>query len=472
MIVRELLARIGVQVDERSISRADAAISSLKKGLTALGVGYAAKKAYDFVQNQFEAIASSADELGRLSQKTGIAVEQLQALQFAAHMADVDAGGLQAGLVHLSRAAQEAATVGGAAGAAFYRLGINVKGADGHLKPTNALLGELADKFAAMPDGPEKAALSIELLSRSGAEMIPLLNQGSAGLARMGVEAKRAGVIMGADLVKAGQRLDDATKKLKATLWGLTLSVLGPFVDKMAEGREQFAAWVIAHRKIIATRIHEYIAQIGRALSYVIDLAHRFPAAFAGVALALGAAFAPLTTTIALLSLLADDVLGYFAGRKSVIGLVVDAFKLLGKSIAGIFNAEHPFDALKDEASRFIDWFSNELAVGIAKSIGRNAFDKVFGFMDSITGAPPTSANPGAFANLFSGDAGFGVGALHRGLWALTGGPSPIGGSTTFSPQITVHAPSGDGEGIASSIRKELDSFWDSKMGAATPAGR
>src|SRR4051812_36420417 len=196
MVVRELLARIGVQVDERSISKADKAIAGLKAGLVALGSAYAVKKAFDFVAQGFERISSEADNLGRLSQKTGIAVEQLQALQFAAHMSDIESGTLEMGLVHLSRAAQEAATIGGAAGAAFFRLGVTVKGSDGHLKPVNALLGELADKFAKMPDGAEKADAAVQIFSRSGAELIPLLNGGSDGLARMGIEAKRAGVVM------------------------------------------------------------------------------------------------------------------------------------------------------------------------------------------------------------------------------------------------------------------------------------
>src|SRR3954471_6907186 len=130
---------MGIQVDQSSFSRAEAAISKVKKGLVALATGYGAKKAYDFVQGTFENIAKGASDLQHLAEKTGTAVGELQELQYAAKMADVDAGSLQMALVHLARSADEAATTGGASGAAFMRLGLQVKDGGGKLKSTSVL---------------------------------------------------------------------------------------------------------------------------------------------------------------------------------------------------------------------------------------------------------------------------------------------------------------------------------------------
>src|SRR4051794_5257066 len=235
---------MGIQVDQASVSRAEAAISKVKKGLVALGGAFGVKKAYDFVQGTFENIAQGASDLQHLAEKTGTAVGELQELQYAAKMADVDAGSLNMALVHLSRSADEAATTGGASGAAFMRLGLTVKDASGKLKPTSQLLSELADKFQAMPNGPEKAALAMQLLSRNGAEMIPLLNQGSAGIAKYSKEAHKAGAVMSDSMVRQAAALDDGIKRLHASLTGLTYAVFGPFIASMTRGKLSFAAWI------------------------------------------------------------------------------------------------------------------------------------------------------------------------------------------------------------------------------------
>lgn len=403
MVVRELLARLGIQIDEKSISRADRAIEGLKKGLEALAVVEVGKKIFE----QFENIASTASDLSHLAEKTGTSVGALQELQYAAKMADVDAGTLQMGLVHLSKSAQDAATLGGLAGAAFHRLGLSVKGSNGHLKPSAQLLSELADKFAKMPDGPEKTAAAQDLLSRSGAEMIPLLNQGSAGLAKYGAEARKAGVVMSAGLIKQGVALDDGLKRLHATLTGLTYAILGPFVGKVGKAAEAIAHWVSAHRKLIALRIDETITAIGNAIRFTVDMAEKFPAAFAGIALALGAIFAPFTTFLTLFALLADDFEVFLSGKgRSVIGLIVKEFKLLGKELGYGFG-DDPLAFLYAATNRFTDWFAATVPGRIAKALASsvfanpalavgddNAFYRAFGFVsdtlaDTARFAPP-----------------------------------------------------------------------------------
>lgn len=58
----------------------------------------------------------------------------------------------------------------------FSRLGVSVTDAAGQLRPTEDVLLDLADAFAAMPDGAEKSALAVKLFGKSGVELI--LNQG------------------------------------------------------------------------------------------------------------------------------------------------------------------------------------------------------------------------------------------------------------------------------------------------------
>ena len=126
----------------------------------------------------------SADAFGKLSTRTGIAADKLQAYANAGKLADVSQSDLETGLRTLARTQAEAADGVATYSEAYAKLGLSVKKADGSLKPSDQLLGEIADKFADLPNGPEKAAVAMDVFGRSGSKLITLLNGGSEALER------------------------------------------------------------------------------------------------------------------------------------------------------------------------------------------------------------------------------------------------------------------------------------------------
>ena len=71
---------------------------------------------------------------------------------------------------------------------AYAKLGLSVKKTDGSLKPSDQLLGEIADKFQDLPNGPEKAAVAMDIFGRSGSKLITMLNGGTEALERFNYE--------------------------------------------------------------------------------------------------------------------------------------------------------------------------------------------------------------------------------------------------------------------------------------------
>lgn len=156
-------------------------------GMAVRGVGtafkamFAAAAVTGFVKFVKGAI-DTADSFGKLEVRTGIAAEKLLAYVNAGKLADVSQKQLTTGLRTLARTQAEAAAGVKTYSEAYARLGVSVEKSDGSLKPSDKLLGEIADKFADLPDGPEKAAIAMELFGKSGADMITLLNGGSKAL--------------------------------------------------------------------------------------------------------------------------------------------------------------------------------------------------------------------------------------------------------------------------------------------------
>lgn len=150
----------------------------LGKGLKALGALYSVDKIKEFATGVLE----TADSLYKLSQKTGISVQDLSALKGAAEVSGVPFDALTGSLRKLSVNMIEATSGNQKIAAAFKSLGVTVKDANGNLKSGGDVVKELADKFANIKDGPQKAAVAVALFGKTGSEIIPLLNRGSAAI--------------------------------------------------------------------------------------------------------------------------------------------------------------------------------------------------------------------------------------------------------------------------------------------------
>jgi len=151
----------------------------------------------------------TADEFNKLAQKTGVAVEQLRQLNYAASLSDVSTEALGTGLRKLSINMASAAGGGKEQTAIFKALGLSVKDAGGSLKGADTMLSEVAAKFANFKDGPEKAAMAVQLFGKSGADLIPLLNAGSSGLKTMADEATALGTVFSGDFAKNSEAFND-----------------------------------------------------------------------------------------------------------------------------------------------------------------------------------------------------------------------------------------------------------------------
>jgi TP901 family phage tail tape measure protein len=96
-------------------------------------------------------------------------------------------------------------------------LGIAVKDANGNVRATDEVLADLADRFADMQDGASKTALAVDVFGKSGARLIPFLNEGRDGLAELTAEADRLGITIDGSAAKAAEHFNDNLQKLRSS---------------------------------------------------------------------------------------------------------------------------------------------------------------------------------------------------------------------------------------------------------------
>lgn len=177
-------------------------------------------------------------EINKVSMQTGIGAEALSELKFAADQSETSFEGVANGLKILSRNAAEAADGSKAQVAAFKEIGVSVKDSTGALRPMNDLLLDVADRFSVMEDGTAKAALAQKIFGKSGMDLIPILNEGRAGILAMGDEAERLGLVMSQEVAAAADQFDDTLTQVKAAATGLSVSIgqaLLPSLTRAAE---------------------------------------------------------------------------------------------------------------------------------------------------------------------------------------------------------------------------------------------
>jgi len=184
------------------------------------------------------------DDLGKAAQKVGMPVDEFSRLEYAARLSDISLESLTGTLAKFSRSLSDIAAGGqNSAGEALRQLGISATDAQGQLRPTSAIIEDVAAKFATMKDGADKTALAIALFGRSGAEMIPMLNGGREAIAGAGAELERFGGVVTPAAAQAAEQFNDNLTRLKEAGMGVATTIAGNLAPAMVEITNNFVQW-------------------------------------------------------------------------------------------------------------------------------------------------------------------------------------------------------------------------------------
>ncbi len=214
-----------VKVSEQQAARITGAFNTAGAAIASLGIGAIVVQQLDSLRSA----VSLADKIDDLGEKYGIAAGKLSEYRYAAEVAGTPTDALASGIQKLSKAAAE-----GNKGLAL--MGVSVRSQTGGLKDTDQLLLEVADKFSRYEDGAAKSALAMEVFGKSGADMLPLLNKGAAGIQTLREEGKALGAVFGDDLAKASGDFNDNLKRLELAAEGAKVSIAGsllPILDTL-----------------------------------------------------------------------------------------------------------------------------------------------------------------------------------------------------------------------------------------------
>lgn len=507
MIVEELVAALGVEVDQASLNRVANAFSAFGQG--AFAIASAVAGAFVGVATAVYKTAESGDQLAATAEKLGITSKALQELNYTALLTDTSAESLSTGLKFLAKNASEAATKGGDAAKSF--AGIQLK-ENGKIRDVDQLLGDIADKFVALPDAATKTRLAMDIFGRSGTELIPMLNKGKAGIAELRAEAERTGYVLSGEAIAAAQEYDDALKRLNATLIGwrnrlaspliekftrligiLTAQVMksGGFMEKLANATGVFLDglnWFLTNDTAIRVAVWGVVTALSTwAISALAAASATGALSVASVAAALAsaiawfAAVAPFVAMGAAIALLIDDLYAFATGGKSLLGEVIrwldsedlndTAFeRMLKRAGSLVFDLT---DTRKWEklgaaiSNNFADtlvsgmkalrWILDQLGVLDEKG-GGDQGDAMRRSIKALDFSGPTPA----LSDLFPGAFGDASTQPNSGGTVTTDARSNV---KTFAPVIQITTqPGADAVSLANTVKQTVQEVWDQNM--------
>lgn len=381
-IVNELITKFGFIGD---LAPQETFNANLKASIGLLaGFGAAIAGSAAGVAGWVTSVSQSIDPLVQFSRETGVAIETVQSLGYAASVNGSSVDALQASLGEMTKRVGEFVSTGeGEAKDVAERLGLQFKDMNGQVKNSDVIFRELADKLHGMSQAEKFSVLDKMGIDRS---MVQLLSMTGEEISSLQNKAEALGVVT-QDQADQFAAYNDSLTTLGKGFDGIKFQVAVGFVPVLKDLVDGFTDFLIANKDLIKNGL----AHLGEIIFSVMGMIRRFlpiiglittgfvawKIAAIGLRTVLATIFSPvvlITAAIVAVVLVIDDLLTAMEGGQSVI--------------ADFFKDNWGIDivpALK-EAKASLMAFIN-YAIGVFKPLA-DAIVSMFGFVwHLITGA-------------------------------------------------------------------------------------
>lgn len=351
----------------KGLNSASKQLTSLGKDIAKIGVTFQAAGAAVLAPlgAAVAKFAEFGDSIHKMSIRTGAGAEFLSEMGFAAEQSGASIEQLGNALFRMRRRVANAATEAGPAQRALSDLGLAAEELT-RLKPEEQFT-VIADRLSGVANESLRAQYAFEIFGDGAKSLLPLLSEGSAGMAALRKEARDLGLTMSDEDANAAAEFGDAMNRLKTSMKGIVMTIgreLAPVLtglqDRVTKFVVQLGKWIRDNSHII-----RIVAATGAAL-----FAFGSVITAVGIPLiTLGTMLSGLATVLVTVAKTVGFVGGAFMLLLNPVGLVVTAVGLAtaawltfskdGQAALGVF---------MDAAKRALA-FVSRIATGITQAL-------------------------------------------------------------------------------------------------------
>lgn len=332
-----MAARFGVTaagVGRVVIGASLAIVGALHRGVTA---------AFAFAN----AFAADSEALRDTAREMRVTTTDLQEFDHAAAQSGVGVERMRAGILKFSTDLRAAERWGNGTTGMLRRLGIQARGADGHIRPTSDVMNDVSVALERIPNPTRRARVAVQLFGESGRRMLDVLHSGPGGLIALRDELAELGGGVTPEATEASRRYTQEMERLKIaqdSLRSILATALLPALSWVVRTVTDVTGWFARMSR------GTHVAQIGLALLAAVGVAG---------ALALIVAWAPVVAPFLLaagailqLILLLDDLITFVEGGDSALGRFVDSLFGVGTATEYAHELREEWEAIVDAISR------------------------------------------------------------------------------------------------------------------------
>ena len=270
--------------------------------------------------------AVAGDNLQKMSLRTGLSVEALSELGFAAEQSGTDLEHLERSLRHMQRAIVAAATGSESAIEALALLGLTVTDL-AKASPEQQFM-MIADAMSRIENPTLRAALAIQLFGRLGTALLPLIQRGAAGIEDLRRQARELGLTTSTESANAAAALRNSmnilwrvVRKGISTIGAAVAPVLKDTTERITRIVKTVTEWIKRNNDLVVT-IFKVAAAVAAVGSVLITLG--------GILSLLGVAFGTLASVVASIGTALKILVTVLGALVSPVGLVIAAVASLG----------------------------------------------------------------------------------------------------------------------------------------------
>lgn len=178
-------------------------------------------------------VSEYGEMVDKSSQRVGMSTDAWQRWNYAMQMSGTSMAESEAGIKALTNSMDDAINGSKSAIEKFQTLGITVD--DLNSMSREEVFAAVVGGLQNVDDEGRRAALAVDFFSRSGMNMIPMLNESEESLQALLQEADEYGTVMSSEMVEASAEYDDALGRMNASLEGLKNRMVGQFLPGLTE---------------------------------------------------------------------------------------------------------------------------------------------------------------------------------------------------------------------------------------------
>jgi len=359
----------------RSLNKVAGATSKVVGGLTK-GVA-TATVALTAASVAVAAVARSsfefADAIGKVSTRTGIATDTVQAFQIAAVESGSSVEIANKSLEKFTRSVGDAQRGLKTQADIFKDLGVSIEDANGNTKDMDTLLREVSDGMAGLQSQSEKATVAANLFGRAGIQIVDILDNGGAAFDAYIDKAKAYGLVLSEDGIRKSEKFNDTlafiNRQFKTATAAISIAFL-PILQNLATTfKEVTASTVIGQdgvmkfgesiRDVVLKQVDGFI----RGFADFLDVIHNVRRGLVQFAVDVERKF--LETELATLQ---------FRKNMDILGLATETFDALIRATSTALDENSDkmrvFDMLNKSGGDSVRKFADDLKTHFVKVLG------------------------------------------------------------------------------------------------------